>query len=81
MTATSPATSSPATSSRPAYTDIGEALGTDYFLLKKHLTEDEQAYLERTRRFVEDEVNHPGFDAHLILCDRCASRSAPERSP
>ena len=43
----------PATSRRPVYTDIGKALGTDYFLLKKHLTEDEQAYLERTRRFVE----------------------------
>jgi len=41
---------------RPVYTDIGKALGTDYFLLKEHLTQDERAYLERARRFVEDEV-------------------------
>ena len=33
MTATSPATSA-----RPVYTDIGKALGTDYFLLKADLT-------------------------------------------
>src|SRR4029079_7521455 len=51
MTATNPDTSP-----RPVYTDIGKALGTDYFLLKGHLTEDERAYLERTRRFVQDEV-------------------------
>jgi len=51
MTATNPDTSP-----RPVYTDIGKALGTDYFLLKGHLTEDERAYLERTRRFVDDEV-------------------------
>ncbi|GAB4900254.1 hypothetical protein MAHJHV47_38770 [Mycobacterium avium subsp. hominissuis] len=25
-------------------------------------------------------VNHPGFDAHLVSCDRCASRSGGERS-
>ena len=51
MTATSPAASA-----RPVYTDIGKALGTDYFLLKAHLTDDERDYLERTRRFVHDEV-------------------------
>jgi glutaryl-CoA dehydrogenase len=51
MTATSPATSP-----RPVYTDIGKALGTDYFLLKAELSTDEQQYLERTRRFVQDEV-------------------------
>src|SRR3981081_3284388 len=51
MTATSPATSP-----RPEYTDIGRALGTDYFLLIAELTEDERDYLERTRRFVEEEV-------------------------
>ena len=51
MTATSPATSP-----RPEYTDIGKALGTDYFLLRAELTEDERDYLERTRRFVEEEV-------------------------
>ncbi|MBV8348467.1 MAG: acyl-CoA dehydrogenase family protein [Mycolicibacterium sp.] len=35
---------------------MGKALGTDYFLLKEHLTQDERAYLERARRFVQDEV-------------------------
>lgn len=47
---------SPATAARPVYTDIGKALGTDYFLLKSELSTDEQQYLERTRRFVQDEV-------------------------
>jgi glutaryl-CoA dehydrogenase len=51
MTATSPATSA-----RPVYTDIGKALGTDYFLLKADLTAEERDYLERTRRFVHEEV-------------------------
>jgi glutaryl-CoA dehydrogenase len=51
MTATNPATSS-----RPVYTDIGKALGTDYFLLKADMTADELDYLERTRRFVHEEV-------------------------
>ena len=44
------------TSSRPVYTNIGNALGTDYFLLKADLTAQERDYLERTRRFVEEEV-------------------------
>ena len=26
-------------------------------------------------------LKHPGFDAHPISCDRCASRSGGERSP
>jgi glutaryl-CoA dehydrogenase len=39
-----------------AATDIGRALGTDYFLLRSELTEDELGYLDRTRRFVEEEV-------------------------
>jgi glutaryl-CoA dehydrogenase len=37
-------------------TDIGRALGTDYFLLRSELSEDELGYLDRTRRFVEEEV-------------------------
>ena len=37
-------------------TDIGRALGTDYFLLRSELSEDELDYLDRTRRFVEEEV-------------------------
>src|SRR5215471_1903244 len=41
---------------RPVFTDIGNALGTDYFLLKADLTNSEQHYLELTRRFVQDEV-------------------------
>ena len=52
MTATSSATSSP----RPVYTDIGKALGTDYFVLRAGLTAAELDYLERTRRFVQEEV-------------------------
>jgi glutaryl-CoA dehydrogenase len=41
---------------RPVYTGIGKALGTDYFFLKSTLSESELDYLERTRRFVQDEV-------------------------
>ena len=41
---------------RPVYTGIGKALGTDYFLLKGTLSTQELDYLERTRRFVHDEV-------------------------
>jgi glutaryl-CoA dehydrogenase len=40
----------------PAYTDLGKALGTDYFLLRDQLSEEEIDYLERTRRFVDDEL-------------------------
>jgi glutaryl-CoA dehydrogenase len=40
----------------PAYTDVGKALGTDYFLLRNQLSEEEIDYLERTRRFVDDEL-------------------------
>jgi glutaryl-CoA dehydrogenase len=40
----------------PVYTGIGRALGTDYFLLRGELTEAELEYLDRTRRFVHDEV-------------------------
>ncbi|MBV9414114.1 MAG: acyl-CoA dehydrogenase family protein [Solirubrobacterales bacterium] len=36
--------------------DVGKALGTDYFLLRSDLTQEETEYLERTRRFVEEEV-------------------------
>jgi glutaryl-CoA dehydrogenase len=42
--------------SAPAYTDVGKALGTDYLLLRGQLSPDEIEYLERTRRFVDDEV-------------------------
>lgn len=41
---------------RPVYNGIGKALGTDYFLLKGTLSKLEVDYLERTRRFVHDEV-------------------------
>jgi glutaryl-CoA dehydrogenase len=47
---------SPAKAARPVYTNIGKALGTDYFLLKADLTAEERDYLERTRRFVHEEV-------------------------
>jgi glutaryl-CoA dehydrogenase len=37
-------------------TDIGRGLGTDYLLLRQELTDHELDYLERTRRFVDEEV-------------------------
>ncbi|MBV8952702.1 MAG: acyl-CoA dehydrogenase family protein [Solirubrobacterales bacterium] len=37
-------------------TDIGRGLGTDYLLLRDELTHQELDYLDRTRRFVDDEV-------------------------
>jgi glutaryl-CoA dehydrogenase len=37
-------------------TDIGRALGTDYFLLRDELTAQELDYLDRTRQFVDEEV-------------------------
>src|SRR5690348_3586789 len=36
--------------------DAGKALGTDYLLLRSELNREEADYLDRTRRFVEDEV-------------------------
>jgi glutaryl-CoA dehydrogenase len=36
--------------------NIGEAQGTDYFDLRDPLTASQQGYLDRTRRFVDDEV-------------------------
>ena len=69
MTATSPATSP-----RPAYTDIGKALGTDYFVLRAELTEDERDYLERTRRFAEEEVMpqiNPYWERAEVPLDLC----------
>ncbi len=69
MTATSPATSP-----RPEYTDIGKALGTDYFLLRAELTEDERDYLERTRRFAEEEVMpqiNPYWERAEVPLDLC----------
>src|SRR5262249_37228136 len=46
-------TESPAPT-RPVYTDIGTALGTDYFVLRGDLTASELDYLDRARRFVHD---------------------------
>jgi glutaryl-CoA dehydrogenase len=48
----------PAAPARPApiYSDVGKALGTDYFLLRDQLSEEELDYLDRTRRFVDDEL-------------------------
>jgi glutaryl-CoA dehydrogenase len=43
-------------SGRPAYADIGKALGTDYFLVRSTLLPEDLDYLDRTRRFVHDEV-------------------------
>jgi glutaryl-CoA dehydrogenase len=46
----------PRPTARPVFADIGTALGTDYFLLRSDLTASELDYLDRTRRFVHDEV-------------------------
>jgi len=35
---------------------LGEALRTDYFLLREEFTAAQLGYLERTRGFVHDEV-------------------------
>jgi glutaryl-CoA dehydrogenase len=35
---------------------IGEALSTDYFLLREQLTDEQLGYLDRARQFVDDEV-------------------------
>jgi glutaryl-CoA dehydrogenase len=43
------------TTDKPAI-DIGRALGTDYFLLREQITPDDRAYLDRARRFVDEEV-------------------------
>jgi glutaryl-CoA dehydrogenase len=43
------------TSTGPA-TDVGKALGTDYFLIRPELSDAERDYLDRTRRYVDDEV-------------------------
>ncbi|HTX45821.1 MAG TPA: acyl-CoA dehydrogenase family protein [Solirubrobacteraceae bacterium] len=48
-----------ATGAHPPQTpisDVGKALGTDYFLIRPELSATERDYLDRTRRFVEDEV-------------------------
>jgi len=44
------------TATATTHFDVGKALGTDYFLLRSELTDEEIDYLDRTRRFVEDEV-------------------------
>jgi glutaryl-CoA dehydrogenase len=36
--------------------DIGKALGTDYFLIRDQIAVEDLAWLDRTRRFVDDEV-------------------------
>jgi glutaryl-CoA dehydrogenase len=49
----------PAGSSQPSQApiaDLGTALGTDYFLIRSELSGRERDYLDRTRRFVEEEV-------------------------
>jgi glutaryl-CoA dehydrogenase len=38
------------------YENIGRSLGTDYFALDDELTDDERAYWQRTRDFVDQEV-------------------------
>src|SRR5581483_4866956 len=44
------------TATAPVRTDLGHALGTDYFLLRGTLSASELDYLQRTRRFVQEEV-------------------------
>jgi glutaryl-CoA dehydrogenase len=43
-------------SNRPVYSGIGQALGTDYFLLKGDLTTSELDYLQRARAYVQNEA-------------------------
>src|SRR5438105_7880138 len=38
------------------YGNLGKALATDYFFLRQQLSAEQLDYLERTRRFVDDEV-------------------------
>jgi glutaryl-CoA dehydrogenase len=44
------------TQERELVTDVGKALGTDYFLIRSELTDAELGYLDRTRRFVDEEL-------------------------
>jgi len=37
-------------------TEVGQALGTDYFRIREQLTDEEIEYLDRTREFVDNEV-------------------------
>ncbi len=39
-----------------ATTDVGRSRGTDYFLIREQLTDEEIDYLDRTRHFVDEEV-------------------------
>ena len=52
----------------PSPTDIGKALGTDYFLIRDELSDAEMDYLERTRRFVDREVL-PAISDHWERAD------------
>ena len=51
-----------------------EALGTDYFLLRSELSQRETEYLDRTRRFVDDEVL-PVMPGYWGSGPSCHSRS------
>ena len=48
--------------------DIGRALGTNYLLLRSELSDEETDYLDRTRRFVDEEVGGNGIllENHVI---------------
>jgi glutaryl-CoA dehydrogenase len=62
------------TASQDVHTDIGKALGTDYFLLRGELTDAELEYLDRTRRFVHDEVLpviNPFWERAEVPLDLC----------
>jgi glutaryl-CoA dehydrogenase len=62
------------TASQAVHTDIGKALGTDYFLLRGELTDAELEYLDRTRRFVHDEVLpviNPFWERAEVPLDLC----------
>jgi glutaryl-CoA dehydrogenase len=62
------------TASQAVHTDIGKALGTDYFLLRGELTDSELEYLDRTRRFVHDEVLpviNPFWERAEVPLDLC----------
>ena len=69
------------------HTEVGKALGTDYFLIRDELSEAEVELLERTRRFVDEEVlavigdywSGPSFRGSS--CDACASSGSSGTRP
>lgn len=59
-----------------------QSLATDFPALWSNPHTPQRDRKRMVRLLVDDvTLKYPGFDAHLISCDRCASRSGRERSP